>query len=363
MKTKTISINEILPGMKAFGDVYNELGFLIFNSGFVLKRSSITKLALYGVKSIIVEIPDDMDYDSIDIKHIHKESEYNKKVKSNPNFNNFVKVYEKNQQEVTNSINAVSNGEIRATNNFISITDDVYKTFKTNSELFSFLENIPIDDVTYTHSLNVSIIAKAFGKWLNLESKMINDLGIAGLLHDIGKTQIPKSILDKPGKLTPEEYEEIKKHPIYSYQLASKQNLNDNILKGILMHHERYDGSGYPEGIKGEQINLFARILAIADVFEAMTATRAYRSKICPFKVFSILESESYINFDPSIIHKILDNMACSYLGATVKLNTGQDAKIIFINKNVSRPIVEINGSIFDLSMEDKKEIYIEEMT
>jgi HD-GYP domain-containing protein (c-di-GMP phosphodiesterase class II) len=228
--------------------------------------------------------------------------------------------------------------------------------------LFDFINTIPVDDVTYTHSLNVSMIAKVFGKWLDLPQARIDDLGVAGLLHDVGKIQIPDAILNKPGKLNPEEYDEIKKHPIYSYRLAQTQNVSKYVLKAILMHHERYDGSGYPTGAKGDQIDLLAKILAVADVYEAMTATRAYRSKICPFKVLDMLEVESYVQFDPRIIGKILENIANSYVGSKVVLNTGQKGSVVFINKRVARPIVEIDGAMFDLSKEEDEKIYIEEV-
>lgn len=362
MKTKTISVKDIVPGMKAYGDVYNDLGLLIFNSGFVLKESSIVKLALYGIKFISVEIPDEIKYEASDAVHI-SESEYSKRIRNKPEFQQFVKIYEQNKEKTIQGIDIVASGKEISREEMINISDEVNQQFTTNTDLFEFLGNIPMDDVTYSHSLNVSILAKAFGKWLGLNSKDIDDLGIAGLLHDVGKTQIPKSILYKPDKLTAEEYEEIKKHPVYSYRLAQKLNVNENVLKGILMHHERYDGSGYPTGAKGKQIHLFGRILAIADIFEAMTSTRAYRSKICPFKVLDVIESDSYVAFDPAIIGKILENIATSYIGSSVRLNTGQSGKIVFINnRRVARPIVEINGSMFDLSNEEEKKIYIEEV-
>ncbi len=362
MKTKTINVTDIVPGMKAYGDVYNDLGLLIFNNGFVLKESSIAKLILYGIKSINVQIPDNIKYDVSDAIQIN-ESDHSKRIRSKPEFQQFVKTYEQNKQKTVDSIDSIVKGKSVTKEEIIDISNTVSQEFTTNTDLFEFLENIPIDDVTYSHSLNVSVMAKAFGKWLDLSATDIDDLAVAGLLHDIGKTQIPKSILDKTDKLTQQEYEEVKKHPVYSYRLAQKLNVNENILKGILMHHERYDGSGYPIGAKGKQIHLFGRILAIADIFEAMTSTRAYRSKICPFKVLDVIESDSYVAFDPAIIGKILENIATSYIGSNVKLNTGQRGKIIFINnRHVAKPIIEVNGSMFDLSKEDKNVIYIEEV-
>lgn len=361
MKTKTVNVNELLPGMKIYGDVFNNLGLTIFNSGFVLTETAIAKLALYGINSVTVEIPDNINFNTENANNI--ESEYTKRVRQRPEFKDFSVVYEDNKEKTVNGINNVAEGKDISAQEISSIPDSVSQKLKTNKDLFEFLGNIPIDDVTYTHSLNVSLIAKTFGRWIGLDEKQVEDLAIAGMLHDVGKTKIPKEILDKPDRLTPEEFEEVKKHPIYSYRLAQKLNLNDNILKGILMHHERYNGSGYPTGAKGQQIHLFGRILAIADVFEAMTSTRAFRSKICPFKVLDLLEEESYINFDPAIIGKILDNIANSYVGNEIRLNTGQKGKIMFINQNkVARPIIEVDNSMFDLSKENKKKIYIEEL-
>lgn len=363
MKTATINVNDVVPGMKAYGDVFNDMGLLIFNSGFVLKESSVAKLALYGIKNITVEIPDNVKYDLKGDNLVNAESNYAKRVRQKEEFKEFVVTYEEEKKKVIDSISAIAEGKLVSKSELLEMPSEVSKKFVTNRDLFEFLGNLPLDDVTYTHSLNVSIISKTFGKWIELPQKDVDELEIAGLLHDIGKTKIPKSILDKPDKLTSEEFEEIKKHPVYSYRMAQNLDLSTNILKGILMHHERYNGSGYPMGAKGNQIHLFAKIIGIADVFEAMTSIRVYRSKICPFKVLDVMEKEGYINFEPSIISKILENIANSYVGADIRLNTGQIGKIIFINKRaVARPIIEVNNSMFDLSKESEAQIYIEEM-
>ncbi len=364
MKIKDIKISNIIPGMKAYGDVYNDLGILIYRSGYILKEESITKLELYGIKKIRVEIPEEIEYTATDdeeeVKEIEEETEFSKRIKAKPEYKKFELSYRDAENEAKNKLLEIVSGKESSRRKLLDITENVTENCSTNKELFEYMSSIVGSDLIYSHSINVSVIAKTIGAWLNLSQTQIGDLGVAGLLHDIGKAAIPEEILNKKGRLTDEEYEEVKKHPIYSYRLAQKQNVNEDVLRGILMHHERFNGSGYPLGVKGKQIPLYARILAIADVFDAMTSNRVYRAGMCPFKVLDNLEEEGFRSFDPKIIGIVLEGIANTYVGDTVELNNGQIGKVVFINKRVARPIIEVNGEMFDLSKEDPKSIFIE---
>lgn len=133
---------------------------------------------------------------------------------------------------------------------------------------------------TYLHSINVANYSVSLGERLNLNKSDLEKLKLIGLLHDIGKLNIPNDILKKPGKLTDEEFEVIKSHPIYSVELLKRAGFTDEeVLRSIKAHHERIDGTGYPRSLKGNQIPLFAKIVSIADSFEAMTSNRCYRSR------------------------------------------------------------------------------------
>lgn len=133
---------------------------------------------------------------------------------------------------------------------------------------------------TYLHSINVANYSVSLGERLNLNKSDLEKLKLIGLLHDIGKLNIPNDILKKPGKLTDEEFEVIKSHPIYSVKLLKRAGFTDEeVLRSIKAHHERIDGTGYPRSLKGNQIPLFAKIVSIADSFEAMTSNRCYRSR------------------------------------------------------------------------------------
>ena len=119
-----------------------------------------------------------------------------------------------------------------------------------------------------------------------------------GLFHDIGKLMIPHAIITKPGKLDSHEYAMIQKHPIIGYQLLQAQNVDDHVRNAALMHHERWDGSGYPMKLSGLDIDPYARLVAIADVYDAMTASRVYRGPLCPFRVIEIFEQECFDKYD-----------------------------------------------------------------
>ena len=184
-----------------------------------------------------------------------------------------------------------------------------------NSELYSQLEDLFLSTIlalasavdakhpyTRGHSERVTRYSVAIAKEMGLSRQEIKDLQISALLHDVGKIGIRESVLDKNGKLTQEEYEEIKRHPLIGAEIVSKIVNCERIVPGILDHHERYDGKGYPYGRKGEEISLFGRIIAVADAFDAMTSTRAYR-KALPFQVAveEIVYNAGY-QFDPKVV-------------------------------------------------------------
>lgn len=141
-----------------------------------------------------------------------------------------------------------------------------------------------VDEYLYNHSINVSILSSMIGKWMGIEGRELLLLTYSALLHDVGKTVIDPQILNKPSALTKKEFDEIKKHSEFGYKIVKKaQFLDPSVGMGVLMHHERIDGSGYPLGLKGEKIHKFAKIIAVADEFDAMTSNKVYSNKKSPF--------------------------------------------------------------------------------
>lgn len=207
------------------------------------------------------------------------------------------------------------------------------------------------------HSINVAILAGLLGRWLHFSSRDLYDLIVAGLLHDIGKTQISTSLLNKPGKLTAREYIEVQKHTEHGYKLLRNTELKNNasILFGILQHHERLDGSGYPLQVKSEKIHPFAKLLAIADIYDAMATNKIYARKKSPFEIFAELSKAMPHQLDTSYCVLFIKNLCHSMNGNWVKLDNGLKAKIVYIDEGriTSLPIVQCeNGAFIDLNKE-----------
>ncbi|MDA3846158.1 MAG: HD domain-containing protein, partial [Vallitaleaceae bacterium] len=144
-----------------------------------------------------------------------------------------------------------------------------------------------------------------------------------------------------------------KKHTLHGYQIIKDQNISKDIKLGILMHHEKIDGSGYPQCLKGPDIHPFGKLIAIADIYDAMTSNRSYHKKFSPFKVINMFEQESYGLLDTKFLFVFLENIAHNYLGKEIKLSTGEQAKVVFLHNNSpSRPIVQVDNVMIDLLFE-----------
>ena len=187
---------------------------------------------------------------------------------------------------------------------FKEIKDEIADKFNDNYKIIGCINLFKFaDSYTYTHSINVALLSTLIGKWMKYGKNMQDSLMLAGLLHDIGKMKIDKNILNKPDKLTEDEFEEIKKHPVYSYELLQdNKDIPLDVKVGILMHHERMDGSGYPYGVYNENINEIAKVLAIADAYDAMISERPYQKKRSPFEVIQLMQTGIFGKLDPKIL-------------------------------------------------------------
>lgn len=217
-------------------------------------------------------------------------------------------------------------------------------------------------DSIYRHSVNVAALSAIIGKWLGYDKARLNSLMYAAILHDFGKTKIDRELLKKEETLTTQEFNTIKTHAQLGYKIVKDISyLDKSVMYGVLMHHERLDGSGYPLGLKDETIHPFARIIAIADVFDAMNSDRAYKRKRLPFEALQIVKNESLGKLDYEYVKIFLEHIADYYTGEEVLLNTGEKCKIIKMNINdLEKPLVLKDEDFIDLAKE--KELYIKEV-
>jgi putative nucleotidyltransferase with HDIG domain len=200
------------------------------------------------------------------------------------------------------------------------------------------------DNYIFTHSFNVALYSSALAMKSDFTEKEVMEIGIGGLLHDIGKMSVPDEILKKPGTLTHEEFELMKKHAEIGFEMLRKQD-DIPLLAAhcAYQHHERWDGSGYPRHLKGEEIHPFARLMAVTDVFDALTTHRIYREPMLPHEAMEVLYSGADRLFDQKYVLALRDTIALYPLGLSVTLNTGEAGVVVDANIGVpSRPVIRI---------------------
>lgn len=215
------------------------------------------------------------------------------------------------------------------------------------------------DDYTYRHNIAVGAISNLIGKWMKLNDRDLLQLTTAALLHDVGKMLIPESILNKPGKLTSEEFAIIKKHTIYGYDIL-KETIGITHRQALvaLEHHERLDGNGYPKGLRKGEIDLFSRIVSVADVFHAMTSNRVYRNHFPFYKVLSEMEKDMFSALDPEITMLFIEKTMNSLIGNSVLLTDGRKGTILIVHRNDPiHPFIQVEDEFIDLSKDSSLQI------
>jgi len=201
------------------------------------------------------------------------------------------------------------------------------------------------DEYTYHHSLSVALLSIATGQELGLYGKELQNLGRCALLHDIGKQSIPLSIINKSTKLSDEEFAIIKNHPVKGAEsLKEKAIGNQELWNGVMFHHEKYNGSGYPKGLSKDGIPLFARIIAVCDVYDAITSYRSYRKPMTPTEAYELVCSEAENAFEFKIVQAFSKRLILYPPGTIIELSDGRTA-VVVENKNMLRPVVKLWGT------------------
>lgn len=354
---RNLEISELNPGMVVAENVMTLRNELLYPAGYRLTAKAITKLRFYSIPFICIE--DENDHFSYE-----EMKSYSERVRSTPEFQLFAEEFEKDVYKFKSILNDVV--EKNAPLNINDLLQDTLALLHNSSQnvhIFEMINNMrQYDDSTYAHSINVALIANVLASWLGMSEKDIILVTQCGLLHDIGKLQIPDTIIKKPGKLTNEEFNIVKTHPISGYNILSKHKLNPHIINAAMMHHERCDGSGYPFGLSSEKIDFFAKLISVADVYDAMTSARVYRGAMCPFKVIEIFENEGLQKYDTSILLTFLENVLNTYIQSRVRLSDGREGEVIMLNKQMlSRPLLRSGSGYIDLSKEPAA-VYIEEI-
>lgn len=235
-----------------------------------------------------------------------------------------------------------------------SIADDLMKAIMENDAIAVDIDTLKIsDEYTFKHSVDVATMGMIIAKKHGLSDKEIYEVGIAGLLHDVGKSKIPNEILNKPGKLTDEEFAIMKQHSLYGYGiLREKNDISDSIRMGVLQHHEKINGKGYPLGASADQIDLYARILSVADIYDALVTERPYKKGFSKRDAVEIIMSMTD-ELDIDAMKSFLGSVILYPVNSIVQLSNNEKAKVVANNPEcILRPKVVglTTGKLYNLS-------------
>lgn len=228
------------------------------------------------------------------------------------------------------------------------ITENLIHDISSNSQFMANIIDLKMyDDYTYHHSLSVAVLAIAMGITMGFDFNALYELGLCAILHDIGKLDIPLDIINKPAKLTTQEYEIIKLHPVYGANYFKGKNMIPlNTYDGILSHHEKYDGTGYPYGMAGTNIPLFGRMLIIADVYDALTSNRPYRRPNLPSEAIEYIMGGVGTFFEEELVKVFLKKVAPYPVGTCVRLSSGIIG--VVVKNHESQPLRPVVRNIED---------------
>lgn len=312
------------------------------------------------VTPYIKERLEELNITNVEILDKNKKLKDPKQEKKEKDKKIFKKQYTQNVDAVKDVFNDIIKGEKINLNKIDNVSQgliqnsgDISTTIESINEIYE------IDDNTYAHSINVSLYSMMLAKWLNLEDAEVKSIVKSGVLHDIGKGKLDQDILNKPGKLTDEEFDHVKNHAVLGYEICKPMIfLSDEIKNGVLMHHEKEDGTGYPFGIRGNRMSYYAKIIAICDVYDALNSKRVYKAKQTPFDTFDQMIEIGKGKLDEEMLNLFLTNIASLYIGNRVKTNMDQVGEIIHIpEENISKPVIKVEGIYYDLSKSETMKI------
>lgn len=325
-----IKTSAIMTGMKLSKSIFNRNGQLLIENGSTLKESYIKKLVYYDIDNVYINWDSDVSPEVADAIVLDTKNEA-------------MRVLRDSFKEIQVSKNV----DIDRLNELVgSIIEELLEKKGT---LINLTNIRSIDDYTFTHSINVCILSLVMGLALNYEKEQLEYLGIGSLLHDIGKVGIEPSILNKPGSLTIDEFDIVKNHAIIGYDMVKYiDGISEESVTIIRDHHERYDGKGYPNGKKGNEIHEFARIVAVCDVYDALTSNRVYRLGMPPHIGIEYLLSMANHQFDEGLVKLFTKYISIYPKGTVVELESGDRGIVVDQNECLpTRPVIEV---IYDIT-------------
>ncbi|QOR66241.1 HD-GYP domain-containing protein [Cytobacillus suaedae] len=341
MKTKSMQVSFDLVGETLSDDIYSDHGILLLKKGTILNETHILQLRNYQNR-VFINVEEEESLETIPLQ-------------------SFQELYSENLKKIKTIFNDHHPDTLPPIKQII---EDFMPLFEKSIDNTKFINQInksmSFDEYTYRHCLNVGIISATIGKLLGLKKKELVKLGQMGLLHDIGKMTIPPTLLNKPDKLTETEWAQVSLHTIKGYEILKKvTNVDLNVIVAALLHHERLDGSGYPNKLKQKDIPFLVQIVSIADTFDAICSERSYQPKKSVFAAINELMKEANSNkLNPAIVVPFVKYLMRQYIREEVLLSNGEIAEIVFIHDNEPhQPLVRVGEEYMDLRKVSKIDI------
>lgn len=334
-----LPVSHLAPGMVLARPVYGPRGEMLLNRGAALTAPRIKALGRSGVLAVHVEGP----VSGAALEDAERVLQEELRVHTM----NVVRSWAEHGSRRVNFASVVE--QVR------SVVDEI---LAGKALLGGLAEIVSADAYTFAHCVDVCVLSVAAGARMGYRREELVKLGVGALLHDLGKTRVPPEILNKPGELTPAEFAEVKKHPVWGHKILLEDvgGEADPVSAAVVLnHHERYDGSGYPRGLRGEEIGEMAMICAAADMYNAMTTDRVYRRALPPHEAYEMLMGAggSLLSFE--VVKTFLSCVEPYPAGSVVRLSTGDVACVVAVDPDLPfRPTVVLvpSGETVDLRRE-----------
>ena len=372
---KKIAVSELTPGMYVNGVTKQQGTFKIKNQGLVRTKAAIEKLIKAGILEVEIDTEKALAKPEKKIKDTSKKnaapSLYDPTAIT-AEFNDEINKAEKLYTEAK-SLQHLAFESIKANRKIeIGPFEDVAQGFIDsifrNQDALACMTRIREKDAyLLEHSINVSVLMTIFAKHLHLEPEVIHQLATGALLHDIGKIKIQDEVLNKPGKFTEDEFNLMKNHALYSKEILEEAGLSGLAVDIAAYHHERLDGKGYPFALSADQIPQHVRMIAIVDVYDALTAKRVYKDGMNPIQAFKIIKDDSPASFDTELVNQFIKCIGIYPIGTLVKLKSQKLGIVTRSNfQNPLQPWVKVfynakhqhHTEVKDLNLADK---YVED--
>jgi len=337
-KFDQIRTEHLVPGMELARDIHSSDGKILASAKTIISHYTINKLKKWDIPTadIISEV---MTNSIVD-----------------PKLQKFVNSYNKSVVVIQQAFENIRATQEIPLDTFTATADEIAENVQVVGNIVDRLYDLPaFDDATFQHSVNVGVISALLATWLEYPQSIINAVSLAGLLHDVGKAQIPVALLNRPDKLSPEDYEHYKKHAAFGFEMVRNQtDLALSVKSGIIQHHERVDGSGYPYNLPSDKIHPYAKIIAIADVYdEALTISRDPAISYSPYAGLEKVTQSKHC-LDTEFCLKFTSRMLNFLSGSIVALSDGRHGRVVCLNKEQpSRSTVQLtDGTVVDLREE-----------